>query len=98
MSRTDMVEQLEAERREARRQAARAQATHRIKWDVRGVRADGMLFAERGFGVTALGDDGDNGEQVGFVPVDEWANNQELCAALRSAGYEPLGFGFVRAA
>lgn len=93
------VERLKAEQREERRQAARAQATHQIKWDVRGVHADGMLVAETGFAVTALCDAGDtHGEQIGFVPVDAWANNREQCAELRTAGYAPLGFGFVRAA
>ena len=81
-------------RRQARREAAEAQATHQIQWDVRGVKTDEMLYAERGYTATAL--DGDE-QKTAFVPVDEWANDQELCQALRSAGFEPLGFGFVRA-
>lgn len=81
-------------RRQERREAARAQATHQIHWDARGVQTDEMYVVDRGYTATAL--DGDEQKTV-FVPVDEWANNQELCQALRSAGFEPLGFGFVRA-
>lgn len=80
-------------RGKARREAAREQATHQIRWDVRGVYENGMLVAERGYTVTAL--EGDE-TKAAFVLVHEWATNSELCEALRSAGFEPLGFGFVR--
>jgi len=96
-----MTERTDVEvQREERRQAVRAQATHHVAWNSRGtdvdggIAAGGYLSVDTGFLVTPL--EGDEQEHV-FVPVSEWADSWEQCEALRGAGFDPLGSGYVRA-